>query len=87
MLRHILFKPLLVGAAAGAVLFLFAFLFKFLLLALAVGLLVRLFAWRRWHHSQAHFGGFRPQWADRIRAMSDEEYRHFRQHFHAIPTL
>jgi hypothetical protein len=87
MLRHILLKPILVGAAVGATLFLFAFVFKFLLLALAVGLLWRLFAWRRWHHGQAYFGGFRPQWADRIRSMSDEEYRHFRQHIHTIPTL
>jgi hypothetical protein len=86
-MKQIVFKSILAGAALGAVWFLFAFLFKFLLVALIVGGLFRFFAKRRQFYHQQYAFGFRPQWADRIRSMSDEEYQDFRQSAYHIPTL
>jgi len=86
-MRHFILRPILVGAAAGGLLFLFSFVFKFLLFALAIGLLIR-FAAKRWRPDHApRFQGFRPHWADKIRSMTDDEYQDFKQQLYPIPTL
>ncbi len=72
------FKPILIGIAAGVILFILPFfLLKAALLLLIMGGLFRLFSRRRYHWRQRT--GLHPAFTDTIRQMTDEEYQSFRQ--------
>ena len=71
-----LLKTILVGAAIGTALFFMPFfVLKVLIFLLIAGMLIRIFAHRRW--------GGRAGWAyaDKIRDMSDDEYSQFKGKF------
>ena len=82
-----LFKVILGGILAGIVLFLLPFLLiKLLIIFLLMGMIFRLFGWRRhrWHHHHHRsFYGMDPQkkyaYAQRWRNMSEEERKQFVQ--------
>jgi hypothetical protein len=66
-------KPIIGGLLIGAALFFFPFfLVKVLVFFLIVGLLFRLFGWKRYRGP----GGW--AYADKIRNMSDEDYHQFK---------
>ena len=70
-------KPILGGLIIGAALFFMPFfVLKVLVFLLIIGLLFRLFGWRRgWRHYRGPYGW---AFADKIRNMSDEDYEHFK---------
>ena len=82
-----LFKVILGGILAGIALFLLPFLLiKLLIIFLLMGMIFRLFGWRRhrWHHHHHRsFYGMDPQkkyaYAQRWRNMSEEERKQFIQ--------
>ena len=66
-------KPILGGLLIGTALFFMPFfLLKVAVVLLFIGLLFRLFGWRRYR------GPYGWAFADKIRTMSDEEYKHFK---------
>lgn len=81
-----LFKVIVGGILAGIALFLLPFLLiRLLIVFLLVGMIFRLFGWRkrRWHHHHHSFYGIDPQkryaYAQRWRNMSNEERTQFMQ--------
>lgn len=78
-------KPVLFGAILGAALFYMPFfLLRIAVVFLIIGALIRLFRGRRgWSGGPHGHGGFRSGYrlafADKVRAMSDEEYAQFKQ--------
>ncbi len=81
-------KPILFGAILGAALFYMPFfLLRIAVVFLIIGGLFRLFRGRRGWRGGPHGGhgpggfraGYRLAFADKVRAMSDEEYTQFKQ--------
>ncbi len=76
-MKRTLFKPIVGGLIAGIALFLMPFfLLRIALFFLVVGTLFRIFVRRKFSGM-----GFGPNFADKIRAMSDEEYAAFKEKF------
>lgn len=69
-------KPIAGGLIIGAALFFLPFfLLKVLVFFLVIGLLFRLFGWRRYRGPRGW------AYADKIRTMSEEDYNHFKDNW------
>ncbi len=78
-------KPILIGAALGAALFLVPFfVLKVIVFFLLIGLIFRFFGrgrYYRGYRGPAYRGPAGWAYADKIRGMSDEDYENFKQQF------
>lgn len=75
-MRYSIFRPIIFGIMIGAALFFTPFFaLKVLLFVLIIGAIFRMFSWRRYHWR----GQYYTVYADRIRSMSEEEYKAFKE--------
>lgn len=77
-----IFKTILFGALVGAAIFAAPFFaLKVFIFFLIVGFFIRIFRGRSYYHRRGWRGPWGWAYADKIRAMSDQEYQEFKEKF------